>query len=145
MREPLKFALTLADKAVDPTTAIQGHCGQTVNQRFQTRRAMVLVCEPLSMEAMEHVEEDQFGNLYLQMKARLADGELHTHDAWIGTYRWVNAERRLIPVKEWKKFDRLSDGLFDAFRTQSFAILGERNRLILIARHAAKLPMVTAA
>lgn len=136
--------LTDADRAVDFTRVIQGHVSQNIRQRFTVQRTRLRIHRKLQIEAMEHIVKDQFGNLYVVFTARLMDGEVYACTAWVGTEKWTGTEKRLVLVKEWKKFPSFNDDLLAAIQNLAFHALGSANLGILKARCAAKLPSVPA-
>jgi hypothetical protein len=145
MRPAVKTALTDADKAVDFTSVIQGHVSQNIRQVFTVERTRLRVHRALSIEAMEHIVKDQFGNLYVVFTAKLMDGEVYACTAWIGAEKWTGMEKRIVLVKEWKRFPGFNDDLLAAIQNLAFCSFGNANIAILKGRRAAQLPAVTAA
>lgn len=135
--------LTDADKAVDFTQVIQGHVGNSVKQVFQIERTRARICKQLKLEALEHIVKDQFGNLYVVFLARLFDGEVYAATAWVGSYKWTGTEKKLVLVKEWKKFPSFNDDLLALIQNMAFISFGNSNVAILKARHAARQLAVT--
>lgn len=133
--------MTDADRAVDFTKVIQGHCGQSVKQVFTVERSRMRVHRELKIEAMEHIVKDQFGNLYVVFTSGLMDGEVYGCCAWVGTEKWTGTEKRLVLVKEWKKFRAFNDALLAAIQDWAFLAFGNANMAILKSKHAAKLPV----
>lgn len=136
--------LTDADKAVDFTQVIQGHCGQRVKQIFTCERTRLRRHPQLQIEAQEHIVRDQFDNLYVVFTANLFDGDIYAVTAWVGTERWCNGDKRLFLVKEWKKFPAFNDAMLTALQELAFISLGKANLAILKSRHAAKLTAIAA-
>lgn len=145
MRPAVKAALTDADKAVDFTSVIQGHVSQNITQRFTVERTRLRVHQKLSIEALEHIVKDQFGNLYVVFTAKLMDGEVYACTAWIGAEKWTGMGKQLVLVKEWKRFPGFNDDLLACVQNIAFCSFGNANIAILKGRRAAQLPAVTTA
>lgn len=131
-----------ADKAVDFTQIIQGHVGQRVKQVFTCERTRTRRHRKLQIEAIEHIVKDQFGNLYVVFTAKLMDGEVYAVVAWVGAEKWTETGKKLVLVKEWKKFPSFNDDLLAALQNLAFVSLGKANIAILKGRSAGKLPRV---
>lgn len=138
MRPAVKAALSDADKAVNLDSVIQGHVGTDVRQIFTIKRTASISNKRLGMDAAEYIKVDQFGNLYVQIAARLMDGEVYVTTAWVGIEKWTDRGKELVLVKEWKKFKTFSDALIDAIRLLAFHSLGQTNLAVMKARHAAR-------
>ena len=135
--------LTDADKAVDFTQVIQGHVGQSVKQVFTIERTRGRNHPKLSIDALEHIVKDQFGNLYVVFVARLMDNEVYTVTAWVGKNIWTATGKKLVLVKEWKKFPSFNDDLLACLQNMAFVSFGRTNIAILKARRAANLVSVS--
>jgi hypothetical protein len=144
MRAAVKAALTDADKSVDFTNVIQGHVGNSVRQQFTIERTRVRLHRKLQIEAHEHIVKDQFGNLYVVFTSRLMDGEVYASTAWVGAEKWTGAEKKVVLVKEWKRFKAFNDDLLAAIQNLAFHALGSANLAIIKARRAAQLPAIPA-
>lgn len=131
--------ITDADKAVDFTQVIQGHVGQSVKQMFSVERTRARSHKALYIDALEHIVKDQFGNLYVVFAAKLMDGEVYTVTAWVGAEKWTGTVRKIVLVREWKKFKTFDDDLLAALQNMAFVSFGRANTAILKARHAGKL------
>ncbi len=139
----LSTKLTDADKAVDFTKPIAGHVSQSIKQVFTLERVRELSHAKLQIDARENITKDQFGNIYVVIMAKLMDGEVYTVTAWVGAEKWTGTEKKIVLVKEYKKFKRFSDEMMTYIQDQSFIAFGKSNLAILKARHAAKLPSLT--
>lgn len=131
--------LTDGDKAVDPTTAIQGHVSQSIEQKFTIERTRLRVHKRAKIEAEELILKDQFGNLYVTFRARLMDGEVHVANAWVGSEKWDGTQKRIVLVREWKRFKTFNDDLLGAIQDLAFHSFASANLAYLKGRHAASL------
>jgi hypothetical protein len=136
--------LTDADKAVDFTQAIQGHVSQHTKQVFNLERARDLVNHELAIQARENIVKDQFGNLYVVFVARLMDGDVWSVTNWVGADKWDGLSKRIVLVREWKKFKTFSDDLLTYLQQQAFVAFGKANVAYLKGQHAARLTSIQA-
>lgn len=134
--DPKPIKLNDADNAVDFTSILQGHVSQTIKQVFTLKRREIRVHRKLALEAVESIVEDQFGNCYVVFHAKLLDGEVWACADWVGTWRWTNATKQMMLVKEWKRFRRFNDDLLGYFQDKAFVALGRVTAGILKARNA---------
>lgn len=134
--------LTDADKAVDFTQAIQGHVSQHTKQLFTVERSRDLLEHKLAIQARENIVKDQFGNIYVVFVARLMDGDVWSVTQWVGAEKWNGLQKRIVLVREWKKFKRFDDALLSYLQQQAFVAFGKANVAYLKGRHAAHLNTV---
>lgn len=120
--------LSDADKGVDFTKVINGHVSHNLkNQKFTIERTTARAHKALKLEMLEHIVKDQFGNLYVTFLARLMDNELYSCTAWVGAEKWTGAGKKIVLVKEWKKFKTFGDELLACFQNMAAYTFAKHN------------------
>lgn len=131
--------LTDADKGVDFTKVINGHVSHNLkNQRFTIKRTRACGHKKLKLEMLEHIVQDQFGNLYVVFISKLMDQEVYSCTAWVGSEKWDGTQKTTVLVKEWKKFKTFNDELLACFQNMAAYTFAKHNLQFMKGALAAK-------